>query len=177
MKIEALRGLDICWHFIGPMQSNKTRPIAEHFDWVHSVDRAKIARRLSEQRPHTCRRCRFACRSMSRMRPVSPASPGGTAAIGTGGRALPNLVLRGLMAIPEASNDPERTAQCLCTTRMMHWLNCRRWRRPWIPCLWVCPATWKPQLPKALPWCASGLIFSARATGDFGVRRRVYWRL
>ena len=44
-------GPSLSWHFIGPIQSNKTRPIAEHFDWVHSVDRAKIARRLSEQRP------------------------------------------------------------------------------------------------------------------------------
>ena len=44
-------GASLSWHFIGPIQSNKTRPIAEHFDWVHSVDRAKVARRLSEQRP------------------------------------------------------------------------------------------------------------------------------
>jgi pyridoxal phosphate enzyme (YggS family) len=43
--------LALCWHFIGPLQSNKTRPVAEHFDWVHSVDRLKIAQRLSEQRP------------------------------------------------------------------------------------------------------------------------------
>ena len=52
-KIEALGDLraDMEWHFIGPLQSNKTRPVAEHFDWVHSVDRLKIAERLSEQRP------------------------------------------------------------------------------------------------------------------------------
>ena len=50
-KIAALRGRGLVWHFIGPIQSNKTRDIAAHFDWVHSVDRLKVARRLSEQRP------------------------------------------------------------------------------------------------------------------------------
>jgi uncharacterized pyridoxal phosphate-containing UPF0001 family protein len=50
------------WHFIGPIQSNKTRPIAEHFAWVHTVDREKIAQRLSEQRRPAWRRCRFVCR-------------------------------------------------------------------------------------------------------------------
>ena len=50
-KMAALQELDLTWHFIGPIQSNKTRPIAEHFDWVHSVGRSKIARRLNEQRP------------------------------------------------------------------------------------------------------------------------------
>lgn len=50
-KIETLRELDIEWHFIGPMQSNKTRPIAENFDWVHTLDRLKVAQRLNDQRP------------------------------------------------------------------------------------------------------------------------------
>ena len=50
-KIAALADLDLEWHFIGPIQSNKTRPLAEHFNWVHSIDRLKIAQRLSEQRP------------------------------------------------------------------------------------------------------------------------------
>ncbi len=50
-KIAALRDLDLAWHCIGPIQSNKTRLVAEHFDWVHSVDRLKIAQRLSDQRP------------------------------------------------------------------------------------------------------------------------------
>lgn len=50
-KMEELRDLDICWHFIGLIQSNKTRPIAQSFDWAHCIDRVKIARRLSEQRP------------------------------------------------------------------------------------------------------------------------------
>ena len=51
-KIEALRGLDITWHFIGALQANKTRIVAENFQWVHTIDRAKIAARLNEQRPH-----------------------------------------------------------------------------------------------------------------------------
>ncbi|MBS34994.1 MAG: YggS family pyridoxal phosphate-dependent enzyme, partial [Thiotrichales bacterium] len=50
-KIEQLAALDIEWHYIGPIQSNKTRPIATHFDWVHGIDRLKVATRLSEQRP------------------------------------------------------------------------------------------------------------------------------
>ncbi|HKJ76754.1 MAG TPA: YggS family pyridoxal phosphate-dependent enzyme, partial [Gammaproteobacteria bacterium] len=50
-KLDALADLDLEWHFIGPLQSNKTRAVAERFDWVHSVDRLKLARRLSEQRP------------------------------------------------------------------------------------------------------------------------------
>ena len=51
LKIQSLSSLNLCWHFIGPIQSNKTRDIARHFDWVHSVDRIKIAKRLNDQRP------------------------------------------------------------------------------------------------------------------------------
>ncbi len=58
-KIAALQDLPLVWHFIGPIQSNKTRAIAEHFDWVHSVDRVKIAQRLSDQRPAGWPRCRY----------------------------------------------------------------------------------------------------------------------
>ncbi len=61
-KMPALAGRELIWHFIGPLQSNKTREVAEHFHWVHSVDRAKVARRLNDQRPEGCRRCRSACR-------------------------------------------------------------------------------------------------------------------
>ena len=50
-KIKALKGQNLIWHFIGPIQSNKTKQIAQHFDWVHSVDRLKIAKRLNDQRP------------------------------------------------------------------------------------------------------------------------------
>jgi pyridoxal phosphate enzyme (YggS family) len=60
------------WHCIGPLQSNKTRPVAEHFDWVQSVDRLKIAQRLSEQRPADCHHCKSVCRSTSMLAPTSP---------------------------------------------------------------------------------------------------------
>ena len=63
------------WHLIGPLQSNKTRAVAEHFDWVHSVDRLKLAERLSAQRPPQLgRRCRSACRSTSAARQARAAS-------------------------------------------------------------------------------------------------------
>jgi pyridoxal phosphate enzyme (YggS family) len=67
-KITALHSLRLDWHFIGSLQSNKTRIVAESFDWVHSVDRLRIAQRLSEQRPDSLPRCRSACRSTSAAR-------------------------------------------------------------------------------------------------------------
>jgi pyridoxal phosphate enzyme (YggS family) len=100
-KQAALADLPLVWHFIGPIQSNKTRAIAEHFSWVHSVDRLKIAERLSAQRP-------------ARLPPLQvcievnvsgEASKGGVTvaelpALANAVVALPNLQLRGLMAIP-----------------------------------------------------------------------------
>ena len=105
-KITALADLDICWHFIGPIQSNKTRPIAEHFNWVHGVDRIKIARRLSEQRPETmpplniCLQVNVNDEASKSGVPLAQA-----AALASEISALPNIVLRGLMAIPLASQD------------------------------------------------------------------------
>jgi hypothetical protein len=94
------------WHFIGPIQSNKTRPIAEHFDWVHSVDREKIAQRLSEQRPadlpplNICLQVNISGEaSKSGVLPEQAAVAAHAIAI------LPHLRLRGLMAIPEAAAD------------------------------------------------------------------------
>lgn len=102
-KIEALRDIpDLDWHFIGPIQSNKTRQIATSFSWVHSVDRLKIARRLSEQRDPELGPLNICLQvnineeaSKSGCRPDQ--LPGLVAAVG----ALPNLSLRGLMAIPD----------------------------------------------------------------------------
>ncbi|MGY2223774.1 YggS family pyridoxal phosphate-dependent enzyme [Pseudomonas gingeri] len=109
-KQAELTDLPLCWHFIGPIQSNKTRAIAEHFDWVHSVDRLKIAQRLSEQRPpglaplNICIQVNVSGEASKSG--CAPADlPALVAAIGT----LPNLVLRGLMAIPEPTE--ERAAQ------------------------------------------------------------------
>ena len=105
-KIAALRDLPLCWHFIGPIQSNKTRLIAEQFDWVHSVDREKIARRLSEQRPAD----RAPLDICIEVNVSGEASKGGVApaAVATLARSiggLPGLRLRGLMAIPEPTSD------------------------------------------------------------------------
>lgn len=92
---------DIVWHFIGPLQSNKTRAVAEHFAWVHSVDRAKIARRLSEQRPATLGPLNVCLQvNVSGEASKSGADPDDLDALAAEVIALPNLRLRGLMAIP-----------------------------------------------------------------------------
>ena len=73
-KIRVLGHATAQWHCIGPVQSNKTRLVAEHFDWVQSVDRLKIAQRLSEQRPRIWRRCKYASRSTLTAAPTRPVS-------------------------------------------------------------------------------------------------------
>ena len=101
--------LKLEWHFIGPIQSNKTRPIAEHFDWVHSVDREKIAHRLSEQRPAHLPPLNICLQvNISGEDSKSGVSPQDVAAVVKAIAALPNLKLRGLMAIPEPVDDVER---------------------------------------------------------------------
>lgn len=103
-KIEACRttGFALEWHFIGPVQSNKTRPIAEQFDWVHSVDREKIGRRLDEQRPvglaplNICLQVNVSGESSK-----SGCAPDEAIDLALRLAALPRLRLRGLMTIPE----------------------------------------------------------------------------
>lgn len=108
-KMEALEALPLTWHFIGPLQSNKTRPIAERFQWVHSVDRLKVARRLSEQRPHyapplmVCLQVHLGAEDTK-----SGAAPAELPALAAEVRALPRLELRGLMCVPPAEDDPAR---------------------------------------------------------------------
>jgi hypothetical protein len=105
-KIEATRDLDIVWHFIGPIQSNKTRAIATHFDWVHSVDREKIARRLSEQRPDNLPPLQICLQvNVSGEDSKSGVAPSEVARLAEIVSGLPRLQLRGLMAIPEATSD------------------------------------------------------------------------
>jgi pyridoxal phosphate enzyme (YggS family) len=105
-KIDALRDLALEWHFIGPLQGNKTRPVAEHFQWVHSVDRLRIAQRLSEQRPAAlppldiCLQVNVSGEASKRGCALDEA-PELAHAIA----ALPRLRLRGLMAIPEPTED------------------------------------------------------------------------
>ncbi|MBV7537879.1 YggS family pyridoxal phosphate-dependent enzyme [Duganella sp. sic0402] len=90
------------WHFIGPIQSNKTRPIAENFAWVHTVEREKIAQRLSEQRPDGMPPLQICLQvNISGEASKSGAAPEEVAALAHKVAALPNLTLRGLMAIPE----------------------------------------------------------------------------
>ncbi len=90
------------WHFIGPIQSNKTRPIAENFAWVHTVEREKIAARLSEQRPAGLPPLQICLQvNISGEASKSGVAPDEVAALAHQVAALPNLTLRGLMAIPE----------------------------------------------------------------------------
>lgn len=107
-KIEALADLraQIEWHFIGPLQSNKTRLVAEHFDWVHSVDRLKIAQRLAEQRPANLAPLNVCLQiNVSGEASKSGVAPADAPALAREVAALPRLVLRGLMSIPEPSED------------------------------------------------------------------------
>lgn len=105
-KQAELSDLPLIWHFIGPIQSNKTRAIAEHFAWVHSVDRLKIAQRLSEQRPPELPPLNICIQvNVSGEASKSGCSPEDLPALAQAISALPNLKLRGLMAIPEPTDD------------------------------------------------------------------------
>ncbi len=105
-KQTELSELPLIWHFIGPIQSNKTKPIAEHFAWVHSVDRLKIAQRLSEQRPADLPPLNICLQvNVSAEDSKSGCAPAELAALAQAVSQLPNLRLRGLMAIPEPTDD------------------------------------------------------------------------
>ncbi|MBN8489591.1 MAG: YggS family pyridoxal phosphate-dependent enzyme, partial [Burkholderiales bacterium] len=95
------------WHLIGPLQSNKTRPVAEAFDWVHSVDRLKTAQRLSEQRPAALPPLNVCLQvNVSGEASKSGVTPAEVPALAQAVAVLPRLRLRGLMAIPEPEADP-----------------------------------------------------------------------
>ena len=105
-KMAELGDLPLTWHFIGPIQSNKTRSIAAHFDWVHSVDREKIARRLSEQRPERMAPLQVCLQvNISGESSKSGVSPEALPDLARAVAGLPRLQLRGLMAIPAATGD------------------------------------------------------------------------
>jgi pyridoxal phosphate enzyme (YggS family) len=105
-----LTDLPLIWHFIGPIQSNKTRAIAEHFAWVHSVDRLKIAQRLSEQRPAELPPLNICIQvNVSGEASKSGCTPADLPALANAISELPRIKLRGLMAIPEPTED--RAAQ------------------------------------------------------------------
>lgn len=118
-KQTELADLDgIVWHFIGPLQSNKTRSVAEHFDWVHSVDRLKIARRLSEQRPTHLEPLNI-CLQVNISREDSKAGvlPEELEELAREVATLPNLCLRGLMAIPAPAEGVDAQRQPLAALR------------------------------------------------------------
>jgi pyridoxal phosphate enzyme (YggS family) len=108
-KIAALAPLRarLRWHLIGPLQSNKTRLVAEAFDWVHTVDRLKIAQRLAEQRPPQLAPLQVCLQvNVSGEASKSGVAPAELPALAHAVAALPRLQLRGLMAIPEPAHDP-----------------------------------------------------------------------
>ena len=108
-KMDQVAGAPVTWHLIGALQSNKTREAAERFQWVHTVDREKIARRLSEQRPHfapplqVCLQVRLGEEDTK-----SGVDPGGLPALAKAVSILPRIRLRGLMCIPPVEADPSR---------------------------------------------------------------------
>jgi len=117
-KLEALAGLELTWHFIGRLQANKTRPVAERFDWVHGVDRLKLAERLAAHRPYhapplnVCIQVNVAGESGK-----AGAAPGEVAALAAAIRALPRLRLRGLMCLPPGES---------AVARQRHWFGLLR---------------------------------------------------
>ena len=123
-KISATReinaDLQLEWHFIGPIQSNKTRQIAEHFDWVHSVDRLKIAQRLSEQRPADMPPLQICLQvNVSGEATKSGIEPDALLELARVVNTLPNLRLRGLMSIPEPTEDVEQQRAAFAKLRLM----------------------------------------------------------
>ena len=106
-KLTAIAGRNLEWHFIGPLQSNKSRAVAEHFNWVHSIERLKIAERLSSQRPANLPPLQVCVQvNVSGEASKSGCDPDKALALCQAVATLPGLQLRGLMAIPEPSDDP-----------------------------------------------------------------------
>jgi hypothetical protein len=106
-KQAELSDLPLAWHFIGPIQSNKTKSIAEHFDWVHSVDPLKIAQRLSDQRPAALPPLNICLQvNVSGEASKSGCAPEELPKLAQAVAAMPHLRLRGLMCIPAPSEDP-----------------------------------------------------------------------
>lgn len=106
-KVRALADLPLKWHFVGPIQSNKTRAIAEHFSWVHSIDREKIAGRLSEARPESLPPLQVCLQvNISGEQTKGGVAPGEALPLAKYVRTLPRVKLRGLMTIPRPTADP-----------------------------------------------------------------------
>ena len=119
-KVEALNDLPLKWHFVGPIQSNKTRPIAENFSWVHSLDRARIADRLAAARPSDLPDLQVCLQvNISNEPSKGGVAPQDLPALARHVQNLPRLKLRGLMAIPEPTGDPLRQRQAFRQLRQL----------------------------------------------------------
>ena len=116
-KIETLRGLELTWHFVGQLQGNKTRPVAESFQWVHGVDRLRIAKRLSDQRPfhapplNVCLQVNIGDEGTK-----GGVTPAELPELAQEVASLPRLALRGLMCIPPPEEDPSRQREWFSQT-------------------------------------------------------------
>ncbi len=111
-KMTALNDLDLCWHFIGPIQSNKTQDIAQHFSWVHSIERIKIARRLSAQRPAHLPPLNVCIQvNIDREASKSGVDPEDCLELALAITELPQLKLRGLMVIPQPRSQLDTQRQ------------------------------------------------------------------
>ena len=119
-KILLLRDLPLEWHMIGPIQSNKTRAVAQHFDWVHTIDRLKIAQRLSEQRPPELPPLQLCVQvNIDGGANKSGVAPDEALALALACAALPRLAVRGLMVIPEPADSPEAQLRPLQQARAL----------------------------------------------------------
>lgn len=119
-KLAALEDLPLTWHFIGRLQANKTRPVAERFAWVHGIDRLRIAQRLSQQRPfhapalQVCIQVNLAAESTK-----GGVAPQELPALAAQVAALPHLTLRGLMCLPPRDEHPDRQRQWFAKLRRL----------------------------------------------------------
>lgn len=131
-KIQTLADVpDLEWHFIGPVQSNKTRAIAAHFHWVHSVDRLKVAQRLARQRPESMPPLSLCIQVNSdNQASKSGVRPGEVPELAAAIRALPRLHLRGLMTIPDPDQSAQSLRQRFAALREQLYALRERWPRP-----------------------------------------------
>lgn len=127
-KIHQLQDDGCCWHFIGSIQSNKTKLIAKHFSWVHSIDRLKIAQRLSEQRPvdlpplNCCIQVNIDGESTK-----AGIAPDALLALGNAILALPGIRLRGLMVIPATQTEFHQQRAVFSRVRTLYEQHCEYW--------------------------------------------------
>ncbi len=119
-KIAAVGRDDVIWHFVGHLQANKTRPVAQHFQWVHTIDRLKIARRLSSQRPDAAAPLQVCIEvNVDEEASKSGIAPAGVADLAAAVAELPRLKLRGLMCLPAIRDDFEEQRRPFARLREM----------------------------------------------------------